>query len=283
MIGHRIIMSRQTKYDLIFPKAGAIKCLISLGKSFEPVTPFCQGIEGRPVRTVKVLAVDDTKPLSIEDIERVVPWSDVESYYNYRDESGEYKMLPIDKTVIKSLFKNSSTMKVEATIDSSAISPHMYDGSHYYVNVQVESKTKAVHAPSQKLYTVIYQYLFTSHKMLLVKFISNNREKHAVIYSDPSSNGLRMSILIHSTYQRPRTSAMMVAIPDAAKYGEKLLGGSLEVRELTSEMISDEYEERLKSYIEECKIADPSKRRAITVTIKPKTTEIDILEQIMDL
>lgn len=270
-------MSRQTKFELLL--STGIKCQISLHKSFEAATGFSRGKDGRPVRMINVIAVDDATPKTKDDIESVVPWDEIETYYSYRDaETGETKLMPIDKKALQAMFKNSNAMQMIGILNTSAIKPHMFDDAHYFVNVQRDSKTKTVLGPDQKVYSIIYQYLLDMDKYMLVKFISNSREKFAVIYADPLSAGLRMSILIHSTYQRERDMSCLCEIPSALDLGKRLLKDKL-MRSLAEDMIRDDYEEKLRSYIEKMKEGDPEPGK-IMVSLKPRTTEIDILDLI---
>jgi len=270
-------MSRQTKYDL---KIGTITCRIGLHKSFEATTVFCQGLKGRQVRTIKVLATDDATPSTLEDIEELVPWADLDTYYPYKDEDGMMKLIPIDKKAIQALFINSSTMITIGAIDKDAIKPYMFDDAHYFINVQRDTKTKTIYGPDQKVYTVIYHYLNDKKKYLLVKFISSNREKFAVIYADPETNGLRMSLIIHSTYQRTRDVDNLVDIPDAVTYGDKLFK-SFALRHVDSSEIVDDYEEKIRKYIDEYKKEGETSARRFVIKIgKAKSADVDILDQI---
>lgn len=271
-------MSRQTKFDLKFPTG--ITCRISLHKSSEATTGFCQGFEGRQVRTVKVLSTDDAAPASKDDIEKLVAWGDLETYFPYKDETGEMKLMPIDKKAMQAMFKNSNTMAVQGLIDKDAIKPHMFDDSHYFVNVQRDTKTKAIFAPDQKVYTIMYHFLNERNKYLLIKFISSSREKFGVIYSDPESLGLRMSLIIHSTYQRERAVENLTEITDAVSYGEKLFKG-LGLRAVDPSIIIDDYEEKVRAYIDEYKRGGTEgKKPTIVISGAPKTTEVDILDLI---
>jgi len=274
-------MSRQTKYELMFPKG--IKCAIALQKSTEATTGFKQGKDGRSVRTIKVLTTDDAKPTSLEDIEELVEWGELQTYFPYRDESGEASLLEIDKKALQAMFKNSNSMKVEGTMTKTCVMPFMFTDSHYFVNVQRNTKTKTLPAADLKVYTVIYHYLMKKDLYLLVKFISSNREKYAVLYADPASSGIRMSILVHSTYQRERNGKYMTKVADPVMYGEKLFK-EMELSELDPEDIKDDYEERVRKYIEESrervKGGRPRERIKVEKTV---STEVDILDQILAL
>ena len=94
-------MSRQTKFTLKFPKGG-LTVKVTIAKSSEGKTTLRQTYidakgENRQVRTVKVLAKDDVKPSSVEDIEQVVPWNQVQSSFPYHDEDTDQEvLLPLD-------------------------------------------------------------------------------------------------------------------------------------------------------------------------------------------
>lgn len=271
-------MSRQTKFDLKF--ASGITCKISLKKSFSATTGFLQGSKGRQVRTIKVLTTDDATPSTMDDIEELVPWGELETYHSYRDDSGETKLLPIDKKALQALFKNSNSMLVQGVIDTCKIKPYMFDDAHYFVNVQHDSKTKDLPQSDRKVYTVIYHYLLDNDKYMLVKFISSNREKYGLLYADPMSEGLRLSLIIHSTYQRAREAVNLIDIPSAASYGEKLVKG-MSMEEIAPEEIIDDYEVKVMAYIERLREGGAAAAsRYIKIIPSVKTTEIDILDQI---
>lgn len=275
-------MSRQTKFDLTFPNG--FKALVVLQKSSESKTVCHQGVDGRQVRTIKVLTVDDVKPAGLDDIESLVEYSDLKSYYPYRDESGETVLIEVDKKALQALYKSSNSMLVQGTLDQTELKPHMFDNGHYFVQCQVDSKSKTVAPGDQQMYTIIYHYLLHTNQYLLVKFISANREKFAVLYPDPASHGMRMSILLHSSYQRSRTveRSHLVDIVNVLRYGHKLFG-DLKLDQLDPDSIIDDYESKLKEYIEQCKNAGPGERK-ITLTLRrPVTTEPNLLDALMSL
>jgi len=243
----KTLMSRQTKFILKFK--GGLQMLVRLNKSIEEKTSFIQTYEGRQVRTVKVLTNDDVKPTSLEDIEQVVPWGDVESSYVYRNEEGEEKIIDIDKTVIQNLFPKSDTMKVISIIDSTEISPRMYSGDHYHLSIQEDSKTKSTAKIDRQGYGLIYHVLGEYDKMLLVSFMSANREKFAVIYKENTI--LMCSILLHETYQREAPIVVFEKIKAPEAPSKKLIdvfGGELDKKEL-----NDRFEDQMIEYLTQLK------------------------------
>lgn len=292
-------MSRNTKFQLKFTKAIAgartsMGCRISLIKSNESNTVFCTGIGGRRVKTIKVLTQDDEPAAGIDDIEKIVSWSDLETYYPYRDpETGEQKLVKIDKKAIQSIYQNSDCMSIEKIIDAVSVKPYMMSDSHYFIDVQRDKKTKGYYTADQKIYTIFYHFLLHYNKYMLVKFIASNREKFAVIYSDPLSKGLRMTILIHTTYQRERKENSLMSIKDVMKYSDKLLGPMITRDRGDATDLKDTYEERLRGFIKtsivfatttgsESGAATGGGKIKIRVATK-KTVEPDILSMIDEL
>ena len=271
-------MSRATKYELTFLRG--IKVKISLYKTYGESTDLHRGKSGRLLRQINVLAVDDATPLSKDDIEQVVPWSDIESYYSYRDDDGMTHLLRVDKNLLKSVYKNSDCMSVIGVIPMSEIRSFVFDGYHYFISVQRDKKTKAMNPADQKVYTIIHDWLYQKAKILLVKYISSNREKFALISADAA--GLTLSNIIHSTYQRERPTTDLIVIPDSVSYGDKLFSG-LDMRTLKPENIVDTFEQDLRDYIDRAKTEPATEDNRPKLRLKIRTAEIDILDQIMAL
>ncbi len=276
----------KTKFDLKFPYSkGGLSVKIVIGKAFDPKAGFLQGIEGRQVKTVKVLARDDVKPLERDDIERLIPWTSVESYYPYKQPDGTVKLLPIDVNTIKKIYQNSSTMSVISIVPMGSIKPSMYDGSHYFVRVQKESKSKILSADDQKIYTILYYGLLEKDNGILVKYISYNREKFAILYADHESKGLMMAHILHSTYQRSAPAPHLIKMGDPVKYSNALFK-DLHESYVSPETIEDTYEAKIKSHIARLEIESSSSSKSkskISLKMKPEcvTTEPDILDQIL--
>jgi hypothetical protein len=283
------LMSRQTKYHLKIGPRFSLK--IALAKSFDTVSGFKQGKdmndgEGpRVLKSVRVLAVDDAKPRTREDIEHIIDWGDIESFFPYRQSDGEIKLLKIDKTLVSKLFKNSDIMRVLNILSLNAISPKMVSGSHYFVNLQVDKKTRSFDEREHKLYTIIFSGLEASELCLLVKFISGEREKYAIIYPD---NGiLMMSLLIHSTYQRDTPEFSLYGIDDPARYSTKLFNSLGDVlSHVDEDTLVDNYEKKIRTYIEDEKArADSGKPVPPKIKLKETThvsMERDILDELLD-
>ena len=280
-------MSR-SKYELVFPLTKCnITCKIYISRSFDSKTGFCQGKNGRQVRTVKVLARDDAKPTDRSDIEELVPWETVETYYPYKQVDGTVKLLAIDTSVLKKIYQNSAKMSLISIIPMKSIRPSMYDGSHYFVRVQKAPKTRTIFPEDQKIYTILYHGLLERNHAILVKYISYNREKFAVLYSDPMSSGLMMANIFHSTYQRDFPASQLAKILDPTKYSNVLFNGLIKP-DITDDNIADTYETRLNAYIDSIKeFHDTSKTGKFKIgKINIKhivSTETDILDQIMGM
>ncbi len=243
----------KTKFDLKFPgEKSHIRCKIMISRSYDSKTGFCQGKDGRQIKTVKVLSNEDIKPTSKDDIEKVISYGEIESYFPYKMSDGTTKLLKIDTKVIKKLFENSSSMNIVGIVSMKKITGNMYDGSHYFVRVQRDTKTKTIAATDQKVYAIIYSGLLARNMCMLVKYISYNREKYAVIYADEKTEGLIMSHIFHSTYQRKEPKSQLVKIDNVNEYARKLFT-SMKLDELEDSLITDTYEEKIKSFIDKLK------------------------------
>lgn len=271
-------MSRQTKYELLV-RTG-IKGKITLTKTSDAKTPFKQGKDGRCLRTVRVLAKEDATPTCTDDIEYVVAWADIESMYAYRDpETGEEKYLPVDKKAITSMYTNSNNMQVIGIHNLSDINPMMYDGYHYFIGIQKDSKTKEMSSSDIQFYSLLYQGLSSGHQCMLVKYISSNRPKFAIIH--PVGEGLTMSNLTHSTYMRERDPVKQIVIPNVSALFNKLIRPLIK-RKVDIDDLVDECELNLKKYINDLKSGKPSLPK-LTLMSRPVTMELSLLEQISAL
>lgn len=278
-------MSRQTKYTIIFTKdglvIGGLSVKINLKKSFEAKTglrqTYVENGENRPVRTVKVLAKEDVKPKELEDVEKVIAWNAVQSSAEYRDtETGEVKLLPLDDMTRCKMFKKSENMKALGLVSCKSIHPYMYTGDHYFVGIQCEGKSKKAAAADEQGYSLLYALLAEYEKMLLVQFVSGEREKYAVIYQ--AGDGLMMSLLIHNNYQREAPAVTRVPIPKLKEFAAKMLK-LLDMRKFNAEVTDDKYEDALIRYIEEERKAKEDAANGV----KPKSKTIPRKREVKSL
>lgn len=277
-------MSRATKYtlELTLPNGQKMKGGIKIGKSTDAPTSFTQtypdpqqasvaGAEpdARRVRTAKVLTSGDIIPKKKGDIEKVIAWGDVQTSYVHRHADGE-TYLTVDKKVRGDIFKRSTRMTGMGFVPSSEFAPHMFVGSHYFMTPQIERKAKAPDEADHKFYTILYNTLAKHPLSLLVKFVSGDREKYAVIYHHGEI--LMMSILIHTNYQRPAPQVQLMQVDQkkldlmSAKVA-KALAIQLELEKLV-----DVYESLLIEYIEKLKHAH---RTGVKPTVTPRVVAKD--------
>lgn len=249
-------MSRQTNFDLKAP-AGGLTVKIVLQKTTDECMSFTQTYpdeetgQPRQVRTAKVLAINDVTPRSLEDVERVIPWNSVQKSHSYRDADGVPQLMCVEEALKGKVFTKSSVMAIVGILDASQIRPRMYDGSHYFLNVQSDSKTKSAAKIDRQGYGLYYYLCRNYEKVIFVKFISGEREKFAVIYADDEC--LMLSILIHETYQRAPPEVTMEPVASEASgnaAAEKLIK-IFSLPELDPDMLQDSYELWIKQYLEE--------------------------------
>jgi non-homologous end joining protein Ku len=283
-------MSRQTKFDLTFPQGG-LSVKVGISKSSDAKTGLRQTYEdeagdNRQVRTAKVLTIDDVKPQSLEDIEKVIPWNAVQSSFPYRDEEdGQERLLKLDDKAQCQLFKKSNRMNVVGILDQTAVTPNMYSGDHYFLTIQVDSKSKKAEKIDQQGYSLIFYILAECEKVVLVKFVSGDREKFGVIYR--VGDGLMLSVLIHSNYQREAPEVERLPMPKvmAKAHSEKMLA-MFALRRLDADTMMDKYEDSLKAYIEDLKvIAKGGKIKAKTKfkSKSPVSYDLDFFSQLDSL
>jgi len=271
-------MGHVTKYDLIIRPGIVFK--ISIKKASDSKTSFKQGKNGRCLRTVRVLAKDDNTPTSISDIETVISWDDIESMYAYRDpENGEERYLPIDKTVIKSLYPNSNNMRVVGSYMKSTMNPMDFDGYHYFVEAQPEPKTKQPAERDIQGYNLLYKGMHETDQILLVSYVSYNREKYAYLY--PQDGGLTLSNIYHSTYMRERERMTdNIEIPNVSVLFNKLTSAHMKRGSRDPEVIRDSCEEKLRQYIDDAKNGI---KKPLKLVLKPQVRTDDLFSQIMEI
>lgn len=141
-------MSRGKHFRLtLFP---GLEMEISISKSFEEKTSFVMtwkdpntGVVHR-VNTLRVVPKETgVRPTAPDHIHQVLGWLEPESGYEYVDEeSGERRILAVDKSVLDKLFPKSDKIKVECFLPQEQISFADMQGDHYYLTPRVESKTK---------------------------------------------------------------------------------------------------------------------------------------------
>lgn len=257
---------------------------IQLQKSFEGKTGLKQtfvdsaGVN-RQVRTIKALTVDDVKPSTLADVEEVISWSDVQSSYAYKDEdTGEAMLLHLDDKTVAKIFKKSEVMMSLGFVDRDEITPDMFAGDHYFVTIQVDSKTKTSNTSSNQGYSLLFFILKEHRKMFLVQFISGDREKFAVIYA--VGDGLKMSTIIHSNYQREAPTVSRIPMPNAKSHAEKLIK-ACNITRFDPSVTNDMYEDSLLKYIDEKKKEVKGGKLKVRAKARsPVSYEVDFFSQL---
>ena len=142
----------------------------------------------------------------------------------------------------------------------------MYAGNHYYLNTQVDSKSKKSATVDQQGYSLIFYIIAELKKVLLVKFVSGDREKFGIIYGIGES--LMISTLIHNNYQRATPDNERLPLPKAKEHAEKMLS-KFSIRRFDPSSTDDKYEDSIKKYIEDLKLV--AKGGKIKATFKHKS------------
>lgn len=257
---------------------------IKLVKATDPKTSLSRGTpDGRPVYQLTVTGKDDCRPLNLESVDRVVQNSDLVTHFVTKDESGDTVRIPIDKNRVKSLFPNSSEIKVESMIPLNSVKPRMYDGFHYHVQLRTPRKNEPADRHGRPFYTITFEYLEKYEMALLVSYVNFNRPKFAVIYSD-SSEGLMLSNLIHSNYQRELPKPRLDSIKNYLERGVKIFS-RFETDEIEYESLHDNYELKIKEHIDNAWLAfqDGSDLSHTIPDKSEKSSELDVLDLIDSL
>lgn len=212
------------------------------------------------VNTIRVVPKETgVRPTAPDQIHSVLGWMEPESGYEYVDaDSGESKILAVDKTVLDKLFPKSDKIKVECFLPQEQISFADMMGDHYYLTPRVDSKTKTSNPTDVQGYALLLWVLRERKQVILVKFISGSREKVGIIYV--RGNMLMLSTIIHSTYQRAEPPNVgidlvrQVTIDRPEMLADKLVK-KLGAGKLDPTKTEDIYENQLRHYIEELKTA----------------------------
>jgi non-homologous end joining protein Ku len=283
-------MSRRTKYTVKLGKSG-LQFKIVLSKSFEEKTGFTQTYPdpddqtiNRSVRTIKVLTVDGVRPSDVKDIRMIVPWTEVQTSFSYRDDDGVEKMFPVDHEVIGKIFTASDTMESLGFINSSEVAPCDYDGGHYFLTIQKDSKSKTPDPNDIKAYSTIHYICSHMRQSLLVKFVTGEREKPAIIYSHQGC--LMLSTLIHSNYKRKPPRVDKEELPPNMEILGKKLVASQKLQEIREDDIADKYEARILEYIHKARIQIKENGGVTKITLKPmpkKPASNDFFSLLADL
>jgi non-homologous end joining protein Ku len=272
-------MSRRTKYTVKLGKGG-LQFKISIAKSYDEKTGFTQTYpdpddptQNCCVRTIKVLTTDGVRPAEVKDIRMIVPWTEVQSSFTYRDDEGKESLLPLDDEVIGKIYTASEFMNSVGFIDSTELSPCDYEGSHYFVTIQKDSKSKTPDTNDIKAYSTIYYICDKLRQTLIVKFVSGEREKAAAIYAHDGC--LMISTLIHTNYQRKPPTVEQEELPAHIDALAKKLVSMNKLPVFPDDELRDKYEERVLEYLQKAKEQVRATGSVIKIKLKPMAPKKD--------
>jgi len=271
-------MSRARHLEIELP-GGIVRMNVTLNKSFGDKTGFKMTWtdpdtkETRTVNTVRVISMEQgMKPTDVVDIQKVLKWTEPGSSYEYTDEEGEKRLLPIDKTLLNKIFKANSKLRVQSFIPLEEFSFADLAGDHYCLTPRVDRKTKSADTNDLQGYALMHWILKNRKQVMEVKFISGDREKIGVIYARGET--LMLSTVIHSTYQRPVPDNLgldklkEVVLPNPEALADKLLG-KFGAPARDPKTTKDVYEEKLQKYIVDLKEQERLKREGKTIIKRP--------------
>jgi len=224
----------------------------------------------RRVRTVKVLTYDDVSPSSVDEIEQVIPWAEVESAHTYRDENGMEQRMLITKDIKGMMYPDSDIMTAMGFIEG-AVAPRMFNGDHYFISIQTigTGKSKSTAKSDRDAYKLIHHIISTRDCVLLVKFVSGEREKYGVIHANDQI--LMLSILIHDTYQR---AAPDLKLDDSisSEVLDSMADKVLSKLTIVPPQLKDEYEDALANTLEKEKKRLEDERNGVPTKPKKSTS-----------
>ena len=242
-------MSRATKLTIDF--LNGIKTRIRLSATNGDTTcSLKQGYHGRPVRTIKALPREGLETISSpEDIECVVPWSQLQHLYVHPEpDSGDLEYLEVDSQLIKSMYPSTETIRVISVIPISQLKRSLFEGHHYFISVQGDTKTHQLYTDDQKVLSVLYHGLVEQEQAVIGKYISANHEKCCAIY--PEDGGLVMSVLNPSNFLRSRDQDHILNdIEQAGRLGSALIKHKVQEK-WNPEWSRDTFDDRLLDHIQ---------------------------------
>lgn len=285
-------MSRKRHYSLNLKGLPGIN--ISISKTTDTATGFKMTWqdpdtkETRRVNTLRVVANEEgMRPKKVVDIKKVLEWNEPDRSFEYRDESGAVKLLPIDKSVMDKLFTSTDKMCAVGFLPSKQFSPMDYNGSHYFITPKVDSKVKVPAPNDVKGWQLLYEIMNNHDQVLLVSFIDGERRKFANLYA--RGDLIMLSILIHSTYQRAAPAPpTKVAVDDIGEKAKKVLS-KFSLERYNPEDTRDIFEEQLNQIIERRKEEERARIEGrvlptkIKVQIKPVPAADDFFAMVDEL
>jgi len=211
---------------------GGFRLGVNIDKSFSDRISFKTGYNRQPVKWIKVTTKDPQLEhvTSRSEIAHVVRADELESLWptGEQTEDGLPEYVVVEKNNLKNMFQSHPEMLVLKTVPLASIPFHHLEGSHYFVNISKakKGKVRVSNPEDEALYNLIYQGLLASSEALVVSYNAMNSNKHAIIYADRSTRGLRMSNLLGSNYQRERKEKQAISGKVSLKMFDRLVGSS---------------------------------------------------------
>lgn len=212
-----------------------------------------QGKNKKLVSTIKVLPKDGIEKVqTLNDINSVVPWSELENYYQ---QNGNL-LLPNEIEGLQPLLQENTIRKKNKTITTKGIYPMSdldilrMNGKHFYVTPGSTTGKK----PSMDVdlfYTMLYHKLNEQSSYILVSLFTRGAEQIAAIYK--TSDSLRLSCLYPTIPKEPESMSLVV-VDDKYSVNYEKLGKLLEsIRDNSKSVDSQmhlEWEPYLQNFIQ---------------------------------
>lgn len=176
---------------------------VSITKSFSDANksmPFKRGYQGREIYRLDVATANNSKPRSgvvdIKNIERILNTRDIKQYVSVDEsisddsesdctsessEDSDNQLVPVDPEVLKKLCPKTKDVQFLKILKLKDVTPDMYAGSHYFVQVKNSKSDQATPEQKQRL-AFISKFLGHNGLALLVKYTPMNKPIYAIMY-----------------------------------------------------------------------------------------------------
>lgn len=234
---------------------GALRIPVKIGKATDQKMGLKRGTTDEDgdlvqVKMVNVITKTGGAASSKKDIEKVVPFSRTISMFEV--EKG--KFVEVDRKAVKAaVAKSTRDIDCTAVYSKDLITFDMLEGSHYFINLSKDKKTKKVTDDQCIIYSIIYNYLNDNKRIIIADFCMTDLKKYVVIYPDEAFECLKMSTLIFNDLQRSSDGDLLVSSKKYKPFKgamENILDGLLH-SEIDYSDFNDEYSAKLKDVIEQ--------------------------------
>ena len=233
---------------------GGMSIPVKVTKSTDPRLGLKRGAKDSdgdlvPVKMVNVVTKDGAAASSKKDIDKVVSFGETVSMFEV--EKGKY--VEVDRKAVKAaVAKPTTNIDCWDVVRKKQITFDMIEGTHYFIDLPKDKKTKKVLDDQRIVYTILYDLLKKKKWAIIGDFCMTDLMKYIVIYPDTDSKCLKMSVLIYNDLQREPCSSPLVSSDKCKPYKEAMenILNEMRVKEIDHTKLDDKYSKQLRKVIE---------------------------------